>query len=322
MMNGTTLLAAGAAAVLTALPALAADTVKGADHPLVGRFSGSTLVGYSQESYSAKTFAISGAPDRSLQPSDLSTIEGKSTLIGYDGPEGKSSLEIIRNYQAALKGNGFAQVYACDNNEGAPKLCPEPKGLAYKVFPLGPSVVENFQCFKNSRYALFRKGAAVTVAVMASDCFYRQGISKILVSVLEAATLDTGQVKVPTVGEISAAFAAEGRIALYGVYFETGKADVKPESKPTLDAVAAALAANPKLNLVITGHTDNVGTFESNVALSKKRADAVVAALTAAPYRVAAVRLTPFGAGMAAPRAPNTDDSGRAKNRRVELTPR
>ncbi|WP_222872448.1 OmpA family protein [Hankyongella ginsenosidimutans] len=72
---------------------------------------------------------------------------------------------------------------------------------------------------------------------------------------------------------------------------------------------------------MITGYTDNVGGFDANVMLSKRRADAVVAALVR-DYRIQPARLTGFGAGMTGPRAPNTDEAGRAKNRRVELAPR
>jgi OmpA-OmpF porin, OOP family len=57
------------------------------------------------------------------------------------------------------------------------------------------------------------------------------------------------------------------------------------------------------------------------LALSKRRADSVVSALVA-DYKVPAVRLTACGAGMTGPRAPNTDDTGRSKNRRMDLTPR
>lgn len=71
----------------------------------------------------------------------------------------------------------------------------------------------------------------------------------------------------------------------------------------------------------MVGHTDNVGSYEFNLGLSKKRAEAVVAAL-AAEYGISAGRLTANGVAGLAPVAVNTTEEGRAKDRRVELVPR
>jgi outer membrane protein OmpA-like peptidoglycan-associated protein len=309
-------------AALAAWPARAdLPQVKGTDHPLVGRFEGSVMVGYAQKAYDTRNFVTGGTPDRSLAPAQLQSLEGKSTLLAYRGPENKTALEIFRNYQASLKGRGFTQTYVCDDAEGQPKQCPSPKDIAYRTVPLGTAVVENGQPFKNAHYALFRKGSEATVAVYVGDSFYKDFAARTLIAVLESAELNTAQVVVPTAADMTQAFATEGKIAVYGLYFETGKSEIKPDSKPTLDVIAALLGSDPKLALIITGYTDNVGAFEANVALSKRRAEAVVAALVA-EYKVAASRLTAFGAGMTGPRTANADDAGRARNRRVELTPR
>ncbi|HMK65664.1 MAG TPA: OmpA family protein, partial [Thermodesulfobacteriota bacterium] len=73
-----------------------------------------------------------------------------------------------------------------------------------------------------------------------------------------------------------------------------------------------------KLKIYIVGHTDNVGTFDSNVKLSQARAASVVSALVN-KQGIAALRLIPFGAGPTSPVASNKDEKGRAQNRRVEL---
>lgn len=109
-----------------------------------------------------------------------------------------------------------------------------------------------------------------------------------------------------------------GHVAIYGIHFDTGKADVKPESEPTLKEIANLLQQNPKLNLYVVGHTDNVGTVTSNMELSKHRAEAVVKMLVG-KLGVDAKRLIGYGVGPLSPVASNKTEEGRAKNRRVEL---
>ena len=72
------------------------------------------------------------------------------------------------------------------------------------------------------------------------------------------------------------------------------------------------------LRVQVVGHTDSRGGFDYNIDLSKRRAEAVVEALTAR-YGVDPDRLKPWGVGYTAPRASNESDIGQAKNRRVEL---
>ena len=111
---------------------------------------------------------------------------------------------------------------------------------------------------------------------------------------------------------------ATGHVAVEGIYFDTGKSVVKPESTPALAEVAKLLAADPSLKLWVVGHTDSVGQADANMALSKARAEAVVAVLTTT-HRVASARLKGYGVGPLAPVASNDSEDGRAKNRRVEL---
>jgi outer membrane protein OmpA-like peptidoglycan-associated protein len=110
----------------------------------------------------------------------------------------------------------------------------------------------------------------------------------------------------------------EGKVALYGIYFDTDKTEVKPSSMPTIEQIAKLLKDNPKLKLLIVGHTDNEGTFIYNKKLSEGRAKSVVRLLVT-KYGINADRLHPVGVSYAAPVASNATNEGRAKNRRVEL---
>jgi outer membrane protein OmpA-like peptidoglycan-associated protein len=109
-----------------------------------------------------------------------------------------------------------------------------------------------------------------------------------------------------------------GHVEVPGIFFDTGKADLKPESDAALAEVAKLLKAEPALKVYVVGHTDNVASLDLNTKLSQARADAVVQALVA-KHGIAAARLVGRGAGPLAPVATNDTEEGRAKNRRVEL---
>ena len=112
-----------------------------------------------------------------------------------------------------------------------------------------------------------------------------------------------------------------GHFAVYGIYFDTDRAEIKPESESALAEMAKLLKNNASLNVFIVGHTDNTGTFEHNLKLSMDRATSVVNALVGR-HGIAAARLKPYGVASLAPVAPNKTEDGRAKNRRVELVER
>ncbi|MCX5820361.1 MAG: OmpA family protein [Deltaproteobacteria bacterium] len=111
---------------------------------------------------------------------------------------------------------------------------------------------------------------------------------------------------------------SKGHATVYGIYFDTGKSEVKSESQAALQEVAKLLSNDPSLKLLVVGHTDSVGQLEANMKLSQARAEAVVQALTKS-HGVAATRLKAQGAGPIAPVVTNRTEEGRAKNRRVEL---
>ena len=109
-----------------------------------------------------------------------------------------------------------------------------------------------------------------------------------------------------------------GHASIYGIFFDTDKTDLKPESDAALKEIAKLLSENPKLQLHVVGHTDNSGTFEHNMDLSRRRAEAVAKALSA-KYGVAATRLRAHGVGPISPTSTNRTEAGKAQNRRVEL---
>jgi outer membrane protein OmpA-like peptidoglycan-associated protein len=160
--------------------------------------------------------------------------------------------------------------------------------------------------------------AYTIVAPDRSDsCAGFNGRTIAIVDILEAKDREKKMVTVDA-GAMAKSIDSSGRVALYGIYFDFNKADLKPESDGTLEEIAKMLKQSPSRKVLVVGHTDNVGTFAFNMDLSQRRAAAVVAAL-ASRFGIARTRLTPVGVSFASPVAANTDDNGRAKNRRVEL---
>jgi outer membrane protein OmpA-like peptidoglycan-associated protein len=109
----------------------------------------------------------------------------------------------------------------------------------------------------------------------------------------------------------------EGKVDLYGIYFDTDKATLKPESEATLNQVLELLEAKPALRLEIGGHTDSQSSDSYNLDLSARRAQSVVKWLT--EKGIVAARLAAEGFGETRPVADNESAAGRALNRRVEI---
>ncbi len=120
---------------------------------------------------------------------------------------------------------------------------------------------------------------------------------------------------------LAQAIEREGKVSVYGIYFDTDKSDIKPESKPALDEIAKLLQSRSDLKIFVVGHTDITGALAHNRSLSEARPRAVVKALVS-NYSIHAGRLEGYGVGPLAPTAPNASADGRAKNRRVELVAR
>lgn len=108
-----------------------------------------------------------------------------------------------------------------------------------------------------------------------------------------------------------------GRVSLYGIEFDTGKATIRQDSEATLNEVLKMLQGNPGWAMAVAGHTDNVCAPAMNLTLSRERAASVIAWLGA--HGIETSRLLGAGFGDTRPVAPNDTDEGRQKNRRVDL---
>jgi outer membrane protein OmpA-like peptidoglycan-associated protein len=281
------------------------DVAGGKDYPGIGRFGGSVITGYQAKDFDAAH--IQAKPFVRGKAADARRLEGRITRIAYRTGPGPSILEVSRNFETQLAKAGFETLLACETEDCG--------GLAFAraidVLPLPQMWVDGFD-FRY--YAGHKKdgGSDIYAAVVTSknnDNIYTQ---------LVVAVVGAMEDKMVDAAAMAKGLGETGHIALYGIYFDTDKAVLKPESKPTLDEIAKLLNGQPRLNVVIVGHTDSQGSYDYNMDLSRKRAEAVAAELVRS-YRIAKTRLRTAGVGFLAPVGSNATDGGRALNRRVEL---
>jgi outer membrane protein OmpA-like peptidoglycan-associated protein len=307
----------------------------GADHPLVGRYEGSELVGHAHTGFD-EVELIDGpivGPTRGVGAPGWMHVEGSADLYYYKLPEGRSSLEVLRNYEASLKANGFSIAFTCSTSNGScyatraghtTGAAPYDFANAFDASPelprLGGDFIRNY-FGTNARY-LLAKSAQAEGTVYASITLAEGGRGNYaFVRVVQTRDMDTGKIAFVGAEQMRKTLADAGRISLYGIQFDFDKDTIKSDSVPTLDEMARLLKADPSLRLTVVGHTDLKGTPEYNLDLSRRRANAVVAVLVQ-QRGIDATRLAMRGAGASEPLAPNDSEENRARNRRVELVKR
>jgi outer membrane protein OmpA-like peptidoglycan-associated protein len=130
--------------------------------------------------------------------------------------------------------------------------------------------------------------------------------------------LEVAQMEQNIVINLDEAIARDGKAVIYGILFDTGKSDVKPESAKALEQLTDYLNSNPLLQIIIVGHTDNTGNFANNILLSKTRAESIKNYLVNSS-KIGSGRLLAEGVGSLCPVSTNSTEDGKQLNRRVEI---
>ena len=325
-------LAAGPARAATPFPS---DAAGAADHPMLKRFTGSALIGYKSSAWDQAILPVGmelmhqQSTGRDLVKDRLE-VEGKVTKLVYLAPPGKTPLEVYRNHEQALTAAGFKKRFACEQDcaklyfawgktvdiaAGMTWAKGGIPGQGNSSYPLTSALNFDGRMWTGT---LSKGSQDVHVLLYASSAAGdTTNMAATYLEFVEPKAMPAGQVTVDAKA-MQGSLEAEGKVALYGIYFDTGKAEVKPESKAQLDEMAKLLQAQPALKAYVVGHTDNQGNLDANLQLSQQRAQAVVVALTGS-YKIDAKRLQSRGVANLAPLAGNGNDAGRARNRRVEL---
>lgn len=255
------------------------DRAGSKDYPGISRMPGHYIYTYQDSPYDAFAFPVMQDGKRTEE-----RVEGRLVKVQYRAKadtQRPSPLQIARNYQNAVK------------SVGGEILDDRPAGGWHET------TLRTKQDGKETWIFVKAEGPGEYWLFIAERQAMQQDVT------IDAAAMANG-------------LTVKGSVALYGIFFDTGKSELKPDSEPALKEIAKLLAGSTALRLFVVGHTDMVGDTAANMKLSQARAEAVVAALVA-KHGIVASRLVAFGNGPYAPVASNKTDEGRGKNRRVEL---
>lgn len=324
-------------AMTVAVSLVKADDIAGSsDHPLLKRITGSEIFFSKSSDFERLKLALgkiefSGAQGK-VKPYNSVTVEGKLLTNYYKVPENMGTLEVLRNYEQELKEEGF-QILFSGLGEDV-----ETDGYNNQIAHEILNMIGTYGTDEEKAQWPFQHTKEITAAYISAK---KDGDgSEVYTSVYIVSNQHNNWLKIPEgrtlvradVCEVKAReqrmelvqsdqmaseIALNGRIALYGILFDFDKADVRPDSEPTLAEIAKLLQEKPDLNILVVGHTDASGSFDYNRDLSQRRAESVVVQLTS--RGISRERLFPVGVSFASPVATNNTEDGRAKNRRVEL---
>jgi|GEM_PF-1351537 len=248
------------------------------------------------------------------------SIEGKESRILYQAP-GKSSFGVYSVYKKFFAEKGYETLFACEG-----KACGEKfRGTWYDLNPFQSDYGWNNSApitqgsWESQFYIAARKKSAAGDIYAA--VFTNAGRWSYPVYRVDVAQVGGLQAQVVPASRIAEALNADGRIAFYGITFDTGSSAIKAGSEPTLAEIGAFLRTAAGSAFYVVGHTDDEGALEANMKLSRERAEAIAKYL-ADKHGVSASSLSPYGAGPLSPVAANSTTEGRALNRRVEIVKR
>jgi OOP family OmpA-OmpF porin len=304
----------------------AQDVPDSHDPPGMKRYEGSELVGYRAPKFDEYLLPL-GAPTEMYPPKYKKElpIEGQVSDYTYMAPEGRTVAEIFRNYKLEFQRLNLEILYTKDAGQ------PGWFGPTFNKVADDTDVKQILAYNQDEERMLVGKNkeSSPTYYVVFVTA-YKDGVKPDrlekrltkgrVIAQLVVVSPDVMEKKMTFVNadDMKQALHDSGKVALYGVYFDTDKDAVKSESDPTLAEIAKLLKGDASLKLHVVGHTDNQGKPEYNLELSKRRAANVITQLSST-YGIAASRLDAFGCGLYSPVASNEAEAGRAKNRRVEL---
>ena len=301
------------------------DVSKTLNNAVISPFKGSETWGEYEVEFNRLALAEAGDIKK------IFTVEGRLVSNIYSKPKAKSNLEVFRSYERELRTNGFNILSSSDGRGNARSLLwklygydsandlrkREYKSKVQDLITGYPSMLSQGSDYLAAKKEIRDKTIYVAIVLKNPSGSLSKYKNMYLVDVLEVANMEVGTVQI-TQKLLKSKIETEGRYAIYSIYFDTGKAVILPESRATLETMASYLKSYSDRQFYIVGHTDDTGSFGSNLELSLRRSTAVVSALVN-QYGVNTNQIESKGVGPLAPVASNENDEGRTLNRRVEM---
>ncbi len=298
--------------LILATPVMAQETLSAfKDSQLVGRYDAEF-----QTEYIATGHTDAG---------EIIAVEGTLQSRILRKPPEKTGLEVYRSYQNELRAAGFEILAAREKGKNQITRTvrdlskPDKNAFRYRQYTLNNQPVANTNQGTVGTFTDYYLAAKRHDGDLDTYLAIMIGRTKNLyiIDTLHTAPMETGTVTLD-LDALRAAIAADGKAAVYDIYFDTGSAALKPESDAALAIIATYLKETPAQNFYIVGHTDDTGGYDYNMALSRNRAASVVQSLIGT-HGIAQSRLKPAGVGPLSPLASNKNEASRTKNRRVEI---
>ena len=226
---------------------------------------------------------------------------------------GLSTLQLLRPLRAQIRDAGFRTTFECET-----AMC---GGFDFR-FAIPVMLPPQMQVDLGDFRFLVARDADRAISLLASrtpDAGFVQvtQVGPALTTRSDAPRAASVAVQAQS-DDLETALATQGRFVLPGLEFATGSAQLAAGEVPALDSLSAYLATFPDRRVALVGHTDSAGSLDGNIALSRRRAGAVLERLVQ-DYGVPRRQLEAQGMGYLAPLASNLTEDGRATNRRVEV---
>jgi OOP family OmpA-OmpF porin len=284
------------------------------DNRLIERYPGTTIENtYNNDliNYQIATGVVGGDQIQSV------TIEGQLNHILYMGDRDASILRVYKSIESTLKENGFAITYSCENEKCGgdlvSRLINSGDQNKYNSVRYDGPVNNNFYYIASKQnlngidhyliYFIYKYGGNAVYIAQDIVSSQPEAVAELGIN-LDFSKMNT-----------------VGKVILQGVLFETNSANITKESDQSLGIISDYIKKNPNKQFYVVGHTDSDGRLDSNLKLSRARAESVIEVLIKR-YNIPAESLSSHGLASLSPIASNLNSSGKRVNRRVELVER
>ena len=296
------------------------------DHPALSRYEGAEIVAYQVRDYIPYVLGTGDQKEKQFRGhgkyfSSYIDLEGKLTRIQYQVPLQEGIYKVFKNYENALKNAGYQILFTTSDKESSwPFWNEEVYHHERGINPIrgrdfiGPFGREGFR-FLTAKGTYKENDIYFAIFINPDEDDVLGDHVLITQDVIEVNPMESGLV---TAKKIEDNIDLSGFISIYGIHFETNKWSIKKESEPALEEIASFLQKNNEEKFYIVGHTDNVGDLAYNMDLSKKRAKSVMDKLIN-EYGIQEQQLEAYGVASLSPVTSNSNEAGKARNRRVEI---